>query len=141
MSTLNSPAIDSSTAWKAIQAAAAKAAEIGVNMSIAIVDASAVLKAFLRMDGASLISLSIAQDKAYTSAATGVSTDAWHDFIKDDAPLLHGIVHVPRFVIFGGGSPIKEAGTIIGAIGVSGGHYSQDMLCAEAALEALRRAQ
>ena len=89
------------------------------------------------MDGASLISLQIAQDKAYTSSATGLPTHLWHDYIKDDAPLLHGIVHTPRFVIFGGGFPIKENGQVVGAIGLSGGHYSQDMQCAEAALAAI----
>ncbi|WP_439397575.1 heme-binding protein [Bradyrhizobium sp. PMVTL-01] len=57
--------------------------------------------------------------------------------IKDDASLLHGIVHTPRLVVFGGGFPIVENGVVIGAIGLSGGHYSQDMECARAALAAI----
>jgi uncharacterized protein GlcG (DUF336 family) len=40
-------------------------------------------------------------------------------------------------VVFGGGYPIKIDGAIVGGIGVSGGHYEQDMKVAEAALKAL----
>ena len=86
------------------------------------------------MDGAPKLSIEIAENKAYTSAGYGIPTHAWHDFIKDDPPLLHGIVHTPRLIVFGGGYPIKENGEVIGAIGVSGGHYQQDMECAKAGL-------
>lgn len=141
MSSIRISTIDDATALKAIEAAADKAREIGVPMSIAVTDAAGQLKSFLRMDGASLISLQIAQDKAYTSSATGLPTNKWHDYIKDDAPLLHGIVHTPRFIIFGGGFPIKEEGAVVGAIGLSGGHYSQDMECARAALAAVAAEQ
>jgi uncharacterized protein GlcG (DUF336 family) len=37
-------------------------------------------------------------------------------------------------VVVGGGFPIKEKGEMVGAIGLSGGHYKQDMECARAAL-------
>jgi uncharacterized protein GlcG (DUF336 family) len=64
-------------------------------------------------------------------------TDAWHDFIKDDAPLAAGAVGgIDRLVIFGGGYPIKADETVVGAIGVSGGHYTQDMEVAQAGLAA-----
>jgi uncharacterized protein GlcG (DUF336 family) len=52
-------------------------------------------------------------------------------------PLLHGFSQYPRIIIFGGGYPIKEGAEVIGGIGVSGGHYSQDMECALAGLEAI----
>lgn len=129
--------IDVDTALKAIKAARDKANALKVNMSIAICDAAGHLKAFVRMDGASLISLQIAQDKAHTAISGGIPTHKWHEYIKDDAPLLHGIVHTPRFIIFGGGYPLMENGQMIGGIGLSGGHYSQDMECAEAALKAI----
>jgi uncharacterized protein GlcG (DUF336 family) len=137
VSTTTLSTLDATTAQRAIEAAAKKASDNKLAMSIAVCDASGHLKAFLRMDGASLISLQIAQDKAYTSAATGMPTHRWHDFIKDDAPLLHGIVHTPRLVVFGGGFPIVEGAAVVGAIGLSGGHYSQDMECARAALAAI----
>ena len=40
-------------------------------------------------------------------------------------------------MIFGGGYPIKRGEAIVGAIGVSGGHYSQDMEVAQAGLAVL----
>ena len=126
----------------AILLAAGKKAshEIGVPMVIAVVDESGVLKAFSRMDGAALLSVDIAKDKAYTAVAFGIPTHGWFDFIKNDPPLLHGIVKTPRLVVFGGGFPVTIDGKIAGGIGVSGGHYEQDMKVAEAALAALEQA-
>jgi uncharacterized protein GlcG (DUF336 family) len=120
-----------------LTAAEARATSINVPMCIAIVDPSGVLKLFRRMDGAALLSVGIAQDKAYTAVAFGMPSHEWHDFIKDDAPLLTGIVHTPRLVVFGGGYPIKVEGVVVGGIGVSGGHYSHDMEVAQAGLEAV----
>jgi len=106
-------------------------------MCIAVTDEVGDLKAFHRMDGAPMLSIGISQDKAYTSASYGFPTHGWFDFIKDDPPLLHGITHTPRLIVFGGGYPIKEKGEMVGAIGISGGHYKQDMECAKAALAAI----
>jgi uncharacterized protein GlcG (DUF336 family) len=135
--TLVKKSIDLATADKAIAAAARKASELGLKMCIAISDEVGDLKAFERMDGAPRLSIQIAQDKAYTAAGYGLATHTWWDFIKDDPPLLHGITHTPRLIVFGGGFPIVLEGEIVGAIGVSGGHYSQDMECARAALAAI----
>ena len=120
-----------------IEAATAKAEEMGVPMCISVVDESGNLKAFRRMDGAALLSIDIATNKAYTAVSFGMPSHGWYDFIKNDPPLLHGIVHTPRLVVFGGGYPVSENDQVIGAIGVSGGHYEQDMVVAEAALAAL----
>ncbi|MDA8081748.1 MAG: heme-binding protein [Actinomycetota bacterium] len=135
--TYEKASITAELANEIVKAAAKKSAEIGVPMVIAVVDESGVLKAFQRMDGAALLSVDIAQNKAYTAVSFGISTDAWFDFIKNDPPLHTGIVHTPRLVVFGGGYPIVVDGKIIGGIGCSGGHYSQDMVCAQAGLEAV----
>ncbi|MFL5864060.1 MAG: GlcG/HbpS family heme-binding protein [Solirubrobacteraceae bacterium] len=128
----------SDLARRIIVAAEAKAAEIGVPMNIAVCDESGVLKAFSRMDGAALLSVQIAQDKAYTAAGFGMPTHGWHDFIKDDPPLADGAVGgIDRLVIFGGGFPIAVDDQVVGAIGVSGGHYAQDMEVAQAGLSAV----
>lgn len=121
-----------------IAAAEAKAREIGVPMVIAVCDESGVLKAFSRMDGAALLSVQVAQDKAYTAIGFGLPTEGWHDFIKDDPPLAAGAVGgIDRLVIFGGGYPIRAGDSVVGAIGVSGGHYTQDMEVAKAGLSAV----
>src|SRR3989304_2383823 len=127
MSSVGKRSIDMASATKAIEAAAAKARGIGVNMCIAVCDEAGHLKAFARMDGAPLLRLQIAQDKASPAVSYGVPTHAWFDFIKNDPPLLHGIAHYPRLIIFGGGYPIKEGDQGIGGIGPRGGHYTQDM--------------
>jgi uncharacterized protein GlcG (DUF336 family) len=126
------------TADAMVRAGAEFAQSIGKNMVIAIVDPAGHLVAFRRMDGAPVLSIGIAQDKAYTAAAFGLPTDQWHEFIKDDEPLRLGIVHTPRLVTFGGGYPIVSPdGELVGAIGVSGGHYTEDMQVAKAALQAV----
>ncbi len=130
--------VTSDLAHRLIAGAEAKASELGVPMVIAVCDESGVLKAFSRMDGAALLSVQIAQDKAYTAVGFGMPSDGWHDFIKDDPPLAAGAVGgIDRLVIFGGGYPIKIGDRIVGAIGVSGGHYTQDMEVAQAALAAV----
>ena len=74
-----------------IDAAAAHAEVMGKGFTIfAVVDESGVLKALRRMDGAPLISVQIAQDKAYTAVGFGIPSHAWYDFIKDDPPLAIG---------------------------------------------------
>ncbi len=130
--------ITSDLAHRVVAAAEAKAAGIGVPMVIAVCDESGVLKAFSRMDGAALLSVQIAQDKAYTAVGFGMPTSGWHDFIKDDPPLADGAVGaIDRLIIFGGGIPIRIGDRVVGAIGVSGGHYSQDVEVAEAGLAAV----
>lgn len=130
--------ITSEAAERIIQAAEAKARAMGKLMVIAVCDEDGVLKAFRRMDGAPLLSVQIAQDKAYTAISFGgMATHEWFDFIKNDLPLLHGIVKTERLIVFGGGYAIKTDAGIIGGIGVSGGHYTDDMQVAEAGLEAL----
>ncbi len=135
--TIVKKSIDIATAERAIDAAAKKAAEMGLKMCIAVTDESGDLKAFRRMDGAPKLSIQIAEDKAYTAVSFSMPTHAWYDFIKDDPPLLHGITHTPRLIVFGGGFPIVLEGEMVGGIGVSGAHYSQDMECARAALQAI----
>jgi uncharacterized protein GlcG (DUF336 family) len=130
--------ISSDLAHRVIAAAEAKATEMGVPMGIAICDEAGVLKAFTRMDGAALFAVQIAQDKAYTAVGFGMPSGGWHDFIKDDPPLAAGAVGgIDRLVIFGGGFPIAVGDVIVGAIGVSGGHYSQDSEVAQAGLAAV----
>src|SRR5947209_19459986 len=129
--------VSAALARRIIAAAEAKAAGNGTPMVIAVCDESGVLKAFSRMDGAALLSVQVAQDKAYSAVGFGMPTDAWHPFIKDDPPLAAGAVGgIDRLVIFGGGYPIKRGEQVIGAIGVSGGHYTQDMEVAQAGLAA-----
>jgi uncharacterized protein GlcG (DUF336 family) len=136
--TFQKQSVSGDLARRMITAAEERARAMGVAMNIAVVDESGVLKAFSRMDGAALLSVQIAQDKAYTAVGFGMPTHGWFDFIKDDPPLAAGApAGIDRLVIFGGGYPITVNGAVVGAIGVSGGHYSQDQEVAEAGLAVL----
>ena len=135
--TITRTTLSAEAAKKMIAAAEAKAEEMTRSMVISICDEGGNLKAFSRMDGAPLLSVQLAQDKAWTSVSYGVSTDQWFEFIKNDPPLLHGIVNTPRLVVFGGGFPIKIEKQLVGGIGVSGGHWKEDMEVAQAGLKAL----
>ncbi|MDI3257507.1 MAG: heme-binding protein [Kyrpidia sp.] len=120
-----------------VEAAVSKAQEIGVRLNVAVADAGGNLLAFLRMDGAPLLSGEIARNKAYTAAAFGKATGDWYPFIKDEPALLHGIVHTDRLVIFGGGLPLYYGEHLLGGIGCSGGSAEEDTVCAEAGLAVL----
>jgi glc operon protein GlcG len=122
-----------------VDVAAARAEALGVPVNIAVVDLAGALLAFARLDGAALLSGSIAQDKAYTVAAfNGVPTHAWFGLIEAQPALRDGIVHRDRLVIFAGGVPVTVDGTLVGAVGVSGGTAAQDRQIAEAGAGAVR---
>src|SRR5256885_17120442 len=109
---------------------------MGKPMSIAVCDEDGVLKAFRRMDGAALLSVQIAQDKAFTAISFGgLATHEWYDFIKNDPPLLNGIVKTDRLIVFGGGYAIKTGEGIIGGFGVNGGHNTKDKRKSEGEFE------
>ena len=121
-----------------VDAAAARSGALDVPTNIAVVDMAGALLAFARLDGAPLLSGSIAQDKAYTVAAfNGVPTHAWFGLIEAEPALREGIVHRDRLVIFAGGVPVTVDGALVGAVGVSGGTAEQDRQIAEAGASAV----
>lgn len=116
-----------SAAQLIVQAAQARAQEIGVPMNIAVVDAGNNLTAFVRMDGAWLGSIDIAQGKAYTARSFDMSTKELAPLCQPNEP-LYGIEasNQGRLIIFAGGIPLTSGGQVLGAIGVSGGSVEQD---------------
>lgn len=118
-------------AGKAIE----KAIEINLYICIWIVDPSGNPILFNRMDHSPLISIDTARKKAMTAVGFGMPTgQKWHDFIKDDPILSGGIPQMKDFMLLGGGAPILVNGEMVGAIGISGGHYKQDEQCLSFAL-------
>ena len=116
----------------AVKAAIAKSGELGVKMNIAVVDAGANLKAFVRMDGAWLGSVDIAIKKAKTARFFNMNTGEIGKLSQPGGP-LYNIEHSNDGLIsFPGGVPIKSGGQIIGAIGVSGDSVENDHAVAEA---------
>ncbi|MEI7663779.1 MAG: heme-binding protein [Bacteroidota bacterium] len=119
-------------------AAMAKAAELGFSVAVTIVDESGVVKFFARMDHAPLIAVDASRKKALTAVGFGLPTgQSWFTFIKDDPILREGAHDFTDFMLMGGGIPILSESQVVGAIGVSGGHYLKDQECASAALESV----
>ncbi len=120
-------------AHAAVEAALKKAEEIGTKMDIAVVDAGANLKAFIRMDGAWIGSIDIAIKKAKTARFFDMPTGMIGELSQPGKP-LYNIEHSNGGLItFPGGVPLKNvAGEIIGAIGVSGSTVEDDHAVAEA---------
>ncbi len=122
-----------------VDAAEKKAADIGVAMNIAVVDAGNNLTAFVRQDGGWLGSIEIAQDKAFTARAFDMPTSDLAESAQPGEP-LYGIAvsNEGRVIVFPGGIPLKSGDEVIGAIGVSGGEVDQDQTVAEAGASALK---
>ena len=120
-----------------IRAAKLKAAEIGVAASIVVLDPGGNLKAFSRMDGSWLGSIDVAIKKAKTSVLFEMETQiVWE--IGNPQAQAHGIeLTNAGLVTFAGGIPLKDAGGLLGAIGVSGGLVPQDYEVARAGVAAL----
>ncbi|MEH6503065.1 MAG: heme-binding protein [Cycloclasticus sp.] len=129
--------ISTQAACTAVQAAVEKAKTLGIAINVSVVDSSAIEMAFLRMNNSFLPSMDIAKDKAYTSAGFGLPTMQWKNILEGNTQLQAGIVARPRVITFGGGLPISEGGDLIGAIGVSGGSEEEDVICAQAGIDAI----
>ena len=120
-------------ALRLVQAAAAHATAMGQPQCIAVVDASCVLMAFLRLDGARALSEKSCMHKAMTAASSRVPTGA---------PMAEGHDHRLALATLGrmtnllGGLPIVVDGQVIGGIGVGSGTGAQDREVGNAALEA-----
>jgi uncharacterized protein GlcG (DUF336 family) len=115
-----------------------KAKEIGVPMSIAIVDEGCNLIAFEKMDGAKITSIDIATNKAFTAAGSRKGTHEYAEVASPGKPAFG--IHVSnqgRFTIFGGGLPILIKGEVVGGVGCSSGTAEQDREVAQAGLVAL----
>jgi glc operon protein GlcG len=136
--TLSSVSISLDGARSVMEAAIAKATETGLGACICVCDPAGHAVVTARMDGAALLSVDIAANKAYTVIAfKGMPTHLWWGAIKDDPSLVHGLTLTDRFIIFGGGIPLLMKKKLVGAIGVSGGSAEQDQEIAEAGAEAL----
>ena len=114
----------------ALQAALAKAREIGSPSSVAVLDGGRELLAFARMDEALLASAEISQAKAYTARSLNCATKDVDVATQPGGPLFglqtSHLAAGRALVTFGGGVPITLDGAIVGAIGVAGGSPDQD---------------
>jgi len=119
-----------------LDAALAKATEIGVPASVSVLDATGELVAFGRQDHAPLLTGEVSQAKAYTAAALRQPSGDLAAATSPSGPfagLAHGTSR--RLITFAGGLPLIVDGEVAGAVGASGGSLEEDELIAHAASE------
>ncbi len=124
-------------ARRVIDAAEKKAAELGQPMNIAVVDGGGNLVSHVRMDGAWIGSIDVSINKAFTSRAFDISTKELGEN-SQPGQQFYGILtsNHGRVMVFAGGIPLMRDGTVVGAVGVSGGSGEQDQAVAAAAAAA-----
>ncbi|WP_321973992.1 cob(I)yrinic acid a,c-diamide adenosyltransferase [Paratractidigestivibacter sp.] len=112
-----------------------KARELGVPCVFAAVDDGGNLVLFQRMEGSLLISMDVAQGKAFTAMSMKMPTDEVGKLCQPGQP-FYGLENSKpgKFVLFGGGFPFVVDGKVVGGIGVSGGTAEQDMEIARYAM-------
>lgn len=115
-----------------VAAVQAVARELGVAMSCAVVDSGDQLVAFERMDGADLVGITLARDKAFTALVNRMPTRDLAPIVQPGAE-FYGYASVAggRTIVFAGGMPLQRDGVLVGAVGVSGGDAVQDQRAAD----------
>ncbi len=129
-------ALSFAQAQKAVQQATARAAEMGIPVSVAVVDDGGYLLAFARMDGARLFSVEVSQGKAYGTVFLGRPSAEIRDMAGSRPQFFDAIksLGLRTAVPSPGGVPIPGGG----AIGVSGAaNPDDDVAIAEAGLAGL----
>lgn len=126
-------------ALKAVDQALAKAEELAIHVTVAVVDSGGLLVALSRMDGAPPLSPQVAEAKAVGAAMLHRDGAGLADLAKDRPgffSVADRLVRVP--IVPGLGSVlIKRDGKVRGALGVSGGRPEQDLECAEAGVSSI----
>lgn len=134
MNWISKPTLTAAGAQIALEAANAAAQGMGVKLCHTVVDASGQLLAFLRMDGAPSISISVSRRKAETAAALGQPSKDFQDALNAGATML---LAVSEICPVQGGVPVIVDGVVIGAIGCSGASAEDDEAAALAGANAV----
>ena len=120
-----------------IAAVQAEGRVMKVALSCAVVDSGDQLVAFERMDGADLLTITLAQDKAFTAVSNRMPTRDLAPISQPGAEFFgYHTVAGGRTIIFAGGMPLERDGVLVGAVGVSGGDSAEDQRAVEAGVRA-----
>ena len=123
-----------------LQQGKAEAVRLGVQAAIVVVDTAGHLMGALRFDDALWVTPEIARAKANTAVAFRTSTAELEERWRERPQFAMSIVNLGpgQFVVGKGAVPIVIDGTVVGAVGVSGGIPADlDHAIAEAAVRAV----
>jgi uncharacterized protein GlcG (DUF336 family) len=110
----------------------------GYAVTATVVDRAGGIRAMHRADNAGPHTIAASERKAFTSASAKNATAAMMETAQKN-PGAANLVHIPGFLLLGGGMPVKVGSEVIGAIGVGGapgGHLDEQ--CAAAALDSVK---
>jgi glc operon protein GlcG len=129
------PTLSGAASRLMVDAAVAEAESMSVPVTVVVVDESGITKEMLRMDGAPLVSVQTAINKAYAAAAIGMPPDDFYAAIESDGAALTEFATRPGLALIAGGLPVIADGTVAGAIGVAGAMTgAEDRRIAEVAI-------
>jgi len=130
--TMTVRSITPEAALRAARAALAHCAKGGFQVAVAVSDRAGQPLVMLRDRFAGPHTPATAEGKAYTALSFKLDTLAFARVTREGEP-QSGIRNLPGVVAAGGGRPIQSAGSIVGAIGVSGAPNGEaDDACARA---------
>jgi uncharacterized protein GlcG (DUF336 family) len=110
----------------------------GYQVAVAVVDRFGITQVMLRDRLAGPHTPSTASGKAWTAVSFRTSTTELNG-ISQPGMMQAGIRNLPGAVIIGGGVTIEAAGSLVGAVGVSGAPGGDaDEACAKAGIDAIR---
>lgn len=119
-----------------LDAAQAKAEELGIPHVLCIADNAGYPIALRRLDGGKVTSVQIAENKAFTAAGHRRKTHTFTNTYPGEEAWGIFTQHGGRLTVFVGGFPIEADGEVVGGIGASGGNGEQDIAVCEAGLAA-----
>jgi glc operon protein GlcG len=129
------PTVSSATARRLIDVALAEAGRESLAVTVVVVDESGVLKELVRLDGAPLVSVQTAINKAFAAAAIGMPPDDFYAAIESDGAAVAEFATRPGLALIAGGLPLIVDGRPAGAIGVAGAMTgAEDRRIAEVAI-------
>lgn len=145
MSFVQSHRLTTDGARAMLATAVSRAEDMGITVTVAIVDAGGHLIVLERMDGGRFHTVHSSTTKAVTAASNKRPTTT-RGAQGQDLDTLHAIglslaAGPDRWTAMEGGFPILVGGECVGGIGVSGGDWEQDQAIAAAALAAVGASQ
>jgi uncharacterized protein GlcG (DUF336 family) len=134
------PTVTFDAALAAARAALAECRKRGATVAVAVVDRSGVPVVMLRDPLAGMHTPETAVRKAWTAVSFRGSTTELAAATGPSSPSA-GIRHVPNVAMVGGGLMLQAAGSLVGAISVSGAPTIElDDTCAKVGADAIRDA-
>ena len=120
-------AINLKRAESILKKAVLKSEELNLHVAIAIFDSEHDLVLFQKMDNTPDLCVKLSQAKALTALKLMNDTDKVSYLVTKNTGILSDIRYEESISLIGGGKIILENGSLIGALGISGGTEEQDV--------------